>query len=286
MKTLLIATDFSANAKHAAEYGYRLASKLKTNLILCNAFILPAEVPGAGFVSWPLYEYDELQKDSVDELNKLKIELEMLNSGDEFKPVLTCISDTGTVSDTIQSVAEKKDVSMIIMSTHGSNGLTEFLIGNHSRTMIEDSCTPLLLVPASAEIKNPKKIAFATDFESPKKDLETIYELIDLIRPLNAELLITHIRDDKEQSPEFKKWLYDFLAEISNKANYPHIYYRIVKGTDTERGLDWLCEHGHIDILAMVHREHNFFERMFKGSHTQKMAKRISIPLLVLPEKK
>jgi len=43
MKTLLIATDCSANAWHAAEYGYRLASHLGANLILCNAFIVPVE---------------------------------------------------------------------------------------------------------------------------------------------------------------------------------------------------------------------------------------------------
>ena len=45
MKKILIATDFSANAKHAAEYGYTIASQVKAGIILCNTFIVPAEMP-------------------------------------------------------------------------------------------------------------------------------------------------------------------------------------------------------------------------------------------------
>jgi len=33
MKTFLVATDFSANARHAAEYGYNLAKQIKANII-------------------------------------------------------------------------------------------------------------------------------------------------------------------------------------------------------------------------------------------------------------
>ena len=72
MKTLLIPTDFSANAKHAVEYGYNLAKQIKANVMLCNAVIVPAEMPQAGFVIWPMEEYDVLMDDSADELKKLK----------------------------------------------------------------------------------------------------------------------------------------------------------------------------------------------------------------------
>jgi hypothetical protein len=49
MKTLLIPTDFSANSKHAASYGYNLAKLIKANVGLCNSVIVPAEIPQAGF---------------------------------------------------------------------------------------------------------------------------------------------------------------------------------------------------------------------------------------------
>jgi len=171
------------------------------------------------------------------------------------------------------------------MATHGGNTLSDLLVGNHSRRMIDEATIPLLLVPINAEIKPVKKVAFATDFSHVEKDLQIIYKLINLIRPLNAELLITHIDDTKEERQDFKKWLDNFLVELSNKADYPHIYYRLIKSNRAERGLEWLSEQGQVDVLAMVHREHGLMAKIFKGSHTQKMANHLHIPLLVFPEK-
>ena len=65
MKKILIATDFSANAAHAAKYGYAIASQIKADVVLCNAFIVPAEVPQAGMLVWPQLEYDELVESSA-----------------------------------------------------------------------------------------------------------------------------------------------------------------------------------------------------------------------------
>jgi nucleotide-binding universal stress UspA family protein len=45
MKKILIATDFSANAKHAAEYGYAIASQLKAGVILCNTSLITGLSP-------------------------------------------------------------------------------------------------------------------------------------------------------------------------------------------------------------------------------------------------
>jgi nucleotide-binding universal stress UspA family protein len=285
MKTLLVATDFSANAKHAVDYAYKLAEQMQANLVLCNAFIVPAEMPDAGFVSWPMYEFEETLKDSEEELKALRTKLEEENVDSIFKPAIHCANDAGTVPDVINDAVEQRNVLLSIMATHGGNTLSDLVIGNHSRRMIDETTVPLLLVPFKAEIKAIKKVAFATDFSQPEKDLQIIYKLINLIRPLNAELLITHIENVKEQSHEFKKWLDNFLVELSNKADYPHIYYRLIKSKNADDGLNWLCESGHVDVLAMVHREHGLIANIFKGSHTQKIANHLHIPLLVFPER-
>jgi nucleotide-binding universal stress UspA family protein len=85
---------------------------------------------------------------------------------------------------------------------------------------------------------------------------------------------------------KFEKGMEKFLVEISNKANYPKIYYRIIKQAKVEQGLDWLCENGQIDMLAMVHRKHDFLDGILNGSHSKKMADHITIPLLIYPDGK
>jgi len=286
MKNVLIATDFSGNARHAALYGYKLAQQLRANIILCNAFLVPSEMPEAGMVTWPMYEYDEIADDNATMLRKLKTELEESVESEIFKPFVHCKSEVGPFISVITDLVASENICLTVMGTHGNNGLSEFVLGNHSRRMINDTTVPLLLVPGRAKAGSIKKIAFATDFKQPQKDLESIYDLIRLIRPLNAELLITHIQDDKEADPDLKKQIDEFMTELSNKADYPAIYYRVVKDHKIENGLDWVYEHGHVDVLAMVHRRHNFFERLVPGSFTQKIARQITIPLLVIPEKR
>jgi len=277
MKTFLFPTDFSANAKHALKYGYSLAKQVKANMIICNAIIEPAEIPQTGMVSWPMEESELLQRDSNRELKLLKEQMEDKEETISFNPSITCISEAGTVTEVINQLDRQFDIGMVIIGTHANSGLYTLLLGNHSREIIDEVNRPLLLVPPTTKIKPVKKIAFATDFSDPVKDMECIHTLITLARPLNAEILITNIFDEDEHIAEW------FMNELANKANYPHIYYRVVKAYHPVSGLDWLCEHGDIDILAMVHRSHSIIDSLFNGSQTQKMANHIVIPLLVFP---
>jgi len=285
MKTLLISTDFSNTASYAAAFGYNLAKQLKANVILCNAVIVPAEVPNAGVVVWPMEENNVLMEESDNELKSLKTQLESKQSSVGFNPSVKIINETGILTDIVNVIVKDHQVDMVIMGTHAGNGLSQLLLGNHSRQMVDATTKPLLLIPPTARHTPIKKIAFATDLKQPEKDLESIYNLVPFARLLDAEILITHVYNERYQSSEFKEWLKQFLADISSKADYPHIYYWIIQENNTETGLDWLCDHGHVDMLAMVHRPHSFFGSLLKGSHTQKMAGHISIPLLVIPER-
>jgi len=283
MKTFLFPTDFSANAKHIMAYGYSLARRVKANIIICNAIIEPAEIPQTGMVSWPMEESDLLAKDSEHELDILKRYLEDKEESISFNPAISCISEAGTVTDVINNVSHSHNIELVIAGTHGNSGLGTLLLGNHANKIIDFVKKPLLLIPPSAGIIPIKKIAFATDFKNPDHDLKCILTLITLARPLNAEILITHIVDEGGLDAEFKHRVNKFMVSISDKVNYPYIYYRVVNAKHTNKGLDWLCDHGTIDIMAMIHRSHNFFNEFINGSHTKKIAKHIAIPLLVFP---
>lgn len=285
MNTLLIATDFSDNATHAAHYGYALAKQLSANVMLCNAFMVPAAVPQAAMVVWPMEDYDTLIQSSADELKTLKAGLESdYTTG--YKPVISLVNEMGQLTTMVNDIIGNHNIEMIVMGTHGSSILSTLLLGNHSQKMIDGATKPLLLVPASAKKNAVKKIAYATDFKHPESDLEAVYKLILLAKQLKAEILLTHVMDETHQSPTFKKWMDDVLTDLSNKADYPNIYYRIIKNNNPEGGLDWLTEHGQVDILAMLHHPHSFLEKLLKGSYTQKMASHINIPLLVFPDNK
>lgn len=293
MKRILVPVDFSTNAKHAAAYAYSLAKHIKADIVLCNAVMVPAEIPQAGAIVWPMENYDTLMKNSASDLEKLKQQLIDDDPLDGFHPDISCVNEAGLVANVSAHIVDKQKADMIVMGAHGSNTINDFLLGNHTRSMIEAAQKPLLIIPADVPVIFPykvklspvKKIAFATDLDSPDEDLECIYNLIPFARSLNAEILITHVYDEKESPSAFQKRIDAFMKELSNNADYPGIYYRIVKNDKAEKGLNWLCVHGQVDILSMVHRKHGFFDTLLKGSHTQRLAKHLNVPLLVLQAK-
>jgi nucleotide-binding universal stress UspA family protein len=283
MKNVLIATDFSGESKHAARYGYALACQIKSNMILCNAMIVPAEIPQAGLIMWPVNEYDLLLDDSQKELERLKRNLEASGTGPGFKPLITHISEAGSVNNVVNGIVAHHEAELVIIGTHRHNGINEILLNNHASILIDNLSKPLLLISAEAEFKPIKKIAFATDFQNIDKDLLAIYQLIPLAKKLGAEILLTHITKEKYESDEHQQLLSRMLVDLSNKADYPYIYYRLIRNQNAEAGLDWACQHDQVDMLAMVHRHCGFFYKLFNRSHAQKMARHIHIPLLVLP---
>jgi hypothetical protein len=72
---------------------------------------------------------------------------------------------------------------------------------------------------------------------------------------------------------------------VTGKVNYSKIYYRDLRNKKVVSGLGWLTESGMIDMLVMVHRHNHFYDKVFSDSYTQKLAKHITIPLLVIPDK-
>ncbi|AMR33543.1 hypothetical protein A0256_20005 [Mucilaginibacter sp. PAMC 26640] len=280
MRTILISTDFSTTAAHAAAYGYNLAKQIKANIILANVVTVPAEIPQAGTIIWPASQGEELSAYSIAELQRLKAHLEENDYSDTFKPLVNYISEAGRVTDVVEHLTDA-EIDIVITGSHASDGLSSFLSGNHCSMLIDTVAKPLLIIPPKSPIGKIKKIAFATDFNQVEKDIPSIYKLIAFARLLNADILLTHIHKKNDHSTALQPLIDQLLTTLSNQADYPHIYYRALKDSTPEKGLEWLCEHGQIDMLAMNHGPYDFIDDILKLSHTQKMAAHISIPLLV-----
>jgi nucleotide-binding universal stress UspA family protein len=277
MKPLLLLTDFSESGNHAVTYGYHLAKYLKVDVMLCNA----VDLAEAANSMWPAEAYDSIISDSAEMLKKLKKHLERTDHTAGFHPQVSCQSKAGRLADVVAELRAQEDFYMVVIGAH-RKGFSRFLLENHSKTMIDTLNCPLLIVPKEAVWSDFKKIAFATDFKDHNQDLEQIYSLIPLAKQIDAKILLAHIYEG-EIGP-VKKIEKEFLTEISNKANYPHIFYSSVENANPEDGLCHLCTSQQVDMLVMLHRSHDFFEMVFKGSHTHKVAAKVTVPLMVIPE--
>lgn len=285
MKTILIPTDFSPNADHAALYALELGKSMKASLKLCNAVMVPASASMSGQVAWPLMDLGTLRADAHRQLKqvseKLKKHIKDTGASREEYPPVEVLAEVGTVPEVLNMLAEKGEINLVVMGTSGVGGLNRFFLGSTSRDLINNGSFPVLLIPPGTDFKPLKRIAFATDFSNG--DMELIHSLSHFARPFNAEILIVHITPDDFNPEIHQKKVDAFLNEVTCKVHYHKVYYRHVKDMAIDEGLTWLTDHVDIDMLAMVHRRHPFIKRLFEGSHTQKMAVHVKLPLLVFP---
>ncbi|BAP32428.1 universal stress protein [Chryseobacterium sp. StRB126] len=285
MKTILVPTDFSKPSKNAAYYALHLGNTLKANIELCHAFTLPAEDPMFGQVSWPLDAYPELMEGNTRELKKLANALEdkgrVLWREDTFSfhPSISYSCKAGDAVYVINNTADNNNTLLIVMGMQGSGTITRFIFGSNSVRMIKNTKYPLLLIPSDHQYKGLKKIAFSTDMN--KKDVRTAQSLIEFAKYFNAELLITYISLNANDSIEDQS--YEHKKEFFFKNLDGNICYNCIYSENIDDGLDILKEKD-IDMLIMGHQHRGFFDRLMNSSHAARQADQLQIPLLIIPE--
>lgn len=281
MKTLLLLTDFSSTANHAVTYGYDFAKLLQAQVILCNVVHVPAEIPQYENILLPFGNYDLIEEESIEELKRLKKHLEHNDRGGGFHPPVSYLCETGVMTDRIDGIVSKRHIDLIIMGTHSSTGLKHLLLGNHTRYMLDTAAVPLLLISPEEKLSQIKWIAFATDLNA--QELPTLYKLAKFARLLEAEIILMNIC---HQDPSLEKHTQQqqFLSLVKKESHYPKVSCQSTVDKSIVKGLEKLCNNNGKDgLLSVIHKNRNFINEILIGSQTQKLAKRLRLPLLVLP---
>lgn len=287
MKNILVLTDFSENATHAAAYALSFGEKIKANLSLCNTFQQPILVPEMGGAMTFSEEYNAVIDSSLLRLNHLKKHLERKeengNEETDFHPAINVVSSVGHLSDVIQEMILRENNELIIAGTHDKKGLTAILRSNNVKELIRNINFPLLLIPFNTDYSEIKKIGFAIELKNKDNDIAAVRKLVSFAKPLNANIMLIHIYDGVEEKFAAERHLRRILKTVLHEEDGPVITSKIYNEVTIEDGLHEVCKKENIDLLAMVHQHHGFLSRVFNSSHTGNMTDHIHIPLLVLP---
>jgi nucleotide-binding universal stress UspA family protein len=285
MKPILVPVDFSKSSENAVRYALHLGKILKTNLYLCHAFLVPTEAVGSHQVAWPLFDYSSLDDFYEEELKKLADKLQICENEkpdtSSFFPAISCSAENGNKTKVINQFANRRKTGFIVIGLSGASAVKLFFMGSLSRSLLESTSKPVLFIPKGLRFKRLKKIAFATDLNAG--DIQVINSFIPWVAFFGAELVITHVIDYLHDTVVHRNESDDFLKDIGNKINYDRIYFRTVSGKYIDEGLDWLTQHGQIDMLAVVHHQKGPVAGFFQSSHTKELVRNISLPLMVFP---
>ncbi|HZX58391.1 MAG TPA: universal stress protein [Mucilaginibacter sp.] len=284
MKTILVLTDFTENASHAAKSAVMLGSKLNADLLLFNSYMMAPVIPHYAGGPWVVDEIIERENLSENKLrflqSKLKTVVERLEA-DSSAPQIYTQSGEGSVGANVEDIIREKDVELVAMGARSGSTMEHILNGSETNDIINRSIRPVLIIPQDARLQKIKKVVFATDFND--EDFKALHYLSQLGKKLNFQLEVVHVSSiENKDTVNFEKKI--FFNKLL-KFDFPNMTYKEVRGKEVINRLNNLCNEEGADLLAMMHHQHSIFIRLFEHSITKEALESQRIPLLVIPSK-
>jgi nucleotide-binding universal stress UspA family protein len=130
-----------------------LAERTKAKLLLVRVLATGSFFAAAPFES-PLIAPEVMSSErdrALSELYALAAECRAVSSAD-----ITVDLHAGPVGDVLQGYARRNDVDLIVMSTHGRNGISRLSLGSVTDSLIRHTTIPVLVVKPSSSYLNPQ----------------------------------------------------------------------------------------------------------------------------------
>lgn len=162
IKKILVATDFSEQARAAAKHALAIAHHAGAELVLMHAHPVPAldfAVPYA--VATPVFTNEQVQEVLADARKRLHDESEALK-GQGVAVSELLVEDTAERG--IFKAAEDTDADLIVTGTCGRHGLTRLLLGSVAQWVARRSPCDVLASRSEAPSGGYKRILVPTDF--------------------------------------------------------------------------------------------------------------------------
>ncbi len=279
MLHILLPTDFSDTAWNAISYGMELFRKDHCTFFLLHVNPLPP-YSGAGTSIKASTEMmrETMLKESEKELKALLGKINRNFSNERHTFMTIALYDFFV--DSIKREVKDKKIDLIIMGTKGASGLKKAALGSNTGDVITKVKCPLLAVPEDAEYKIPREIAFPTDYFI-NYDFKVLDTLTGMVNRNEANLRVLHITKrgqelTREQSQN-KEFLHDYLRGVTHS-------FHTITGSKLETAVQCFVESREIDMIAMVAKNLNFFQRILFRPTVEEISYHTEVPFLVLHE--
>ncbi len=279
MKNILIPTDFSENSWNAIKYALRFFKKTPCNFYLLHVTLIPNYAAGdVPIIPTEIVLENTLLKQAKKGLKQLqkKIQEKVPNPNHHF----FSLSKYNFFIDAVRAEVKEKNIDLIVMGTKGASGLSEVIVGSNTGDLITKIKCPVFIIPENAVFKIPQEIAFPTDYNIFYEP-SILKNISEFIKMHNAAIRVLHIVKKNETLTEFQLGNKDFLNDYFLDEN--HSFHRITN-KKIENGVQCFVESRNIDLIIMIAKNLNLFQRILFKPTVEEISYHIEIPFLVLHE--
>ena len=278
MRQILIPTDFSTNALNATSFALQFFEKEPTSFHFLHIEGLikmrnDLDLHSAGITI--LRQASKEAKTQMKEWMK-QIRIAHPNPLHQYTEAVVQAS----FIEGIREFISKHQIELIIMGTKGASGLKEKTIGSRTGAVITRVKCPILVIPEKAHFRTPLTLGFPTDFNMLYKP-RIMSTLLDITQLHGSSIKVLRVAQNQIPLDNFQKTNREQLKEQLNEV--PHSFHAI-ENPRLEEALQLFVTSMRIDMVAMIAKNLNFFQRILFKPRVARISYHMHIPFLVLHE--
>lgn len=270
MKTILVATDFSAAAINAAKYATDMAKSINASLLLLHTYQMPVSYSEIGLVM----SAGDLQQIAEKDMQAFKEKL-VEKTGASMQ--IDTEVRMGAFMTELKEVCERVHPYTVVMGSQGTTATERFFFGSHAVNAMKNLAWPLITVPPTAGFTSVKRVGLACDFDKVV-DTIPVDEVKGLLADFNAELHVLNTAKKDVYNPDivFESGLLQEMFE----GLAPQ--YHFIANENTDAGILEFAENNQIDLLLVLPKRHSLMERLTHKSHTREFVLHSHMPVMAL----
>ncbi|SHJ35061.1 Nucleotide-binding universal stress protein, UspA family [Arenibacter nanhaiticus] len=269
MKKIIVPVDFSKQSEIALKAAASLARKKGSEIFVLHMLELSAA----------LMTYNEhAQYEHATFLIKLaeKKFAAFLN-----KPYLKGLKITPIVKhhkvySEVNEVVEKHNVDLIVMGSHGTDGIKEIFVGSNAEKMVRNSEIPVLVIKDEIEDFDVKRVVFACDFK--EENIEAFQKAIEFTDKLSASLFLVFINTPGDNFLSTSD-AYTRISKFLQKAS-SGLKVEIYNDYSVERGIHNFSNSINADLIGMPTHGRKGLTHFFMGSIGEDVVNHSKIPVI------
>lgn len=288
-RTILAATDLSAQAKLVIPYAFKLALLLNLRLIVLHVVEAPPE-----FEQWSPAARRSLHSLKTKALLELG---RMVRLANEYGLTADYKLLVGIPGDSILEVAHSSHVACIVMGTHGKTGWDRLRLGSVAESTLRQAPCPVLTVRASTAthiLANPyrlnvSRLLVATDFSASSKAV--LRTTVVLAKRLNARVVLLHAAEPSgslQSEPlriddlSRKRYAQQFRKIISASRMDDVITDQVVITGNPVQVILGQAKHQKADLIILGTQGRRGMKRLMLGSVAEAVVRRASCPVFTV----
>ncbi len=269
MKNIIVPVDFSEQSEKALKVAANLAKDNNAELLILHMLELsPAIMSESGYVS----------QEQIVHLIRIgeKRFSEFLDKPYMKDVKVTPVIKHYKVFSEVNELAQKHNADLIVMGSHGTDGLQEIFIGSNTERVVRTSDIPVLVIKDDNDNFKVDRFVFACDFK--EENVAVLKKAVEIAKLFKSQLNLVYINTPGDEFLSNED-AYSRISKLLNMATLG-LEVDIYNDYSVEKGVLNYSESVAADLIGIPTHGRRGLSHFFMGSIGEDIANHSKTPVI------